>query len=174
VVPVEKHEGIKATVAKRLAAKKRGEEKVGQRIAEGLAKQAELTKAEAPKAAKKAAAKPAAAPAKKSAGARSIPAEAANKKRQAYVKEVGMDKYRDQYNSGWDAATYGQGAKKAASGTAPVAWMDGWTGRTANPGKAGIASKWTALRSESDSVAKVEPPGKEKAEAPAKGKAKKS
>jgi hypothetical protein len=51
VVPVEKHEGSKATVAKRLAAKTRGEERVEQRIAEGLAKQAELTKVEAPKAA---------------------------------------------------------------------------------------------------------------------------
>jgi hypothetical protein len=59
-------------------------------------------------------------------------------------------------------------------GTAPVAWMDGWTDRTAIPGKAGIANKWTALRSESDPVAKVEAPGEEKAEAPAKGKAKKS
>jgi len=85
-----------------------------------------------------------------------------------------MGKDRDQYNSGWDAVTYGQGAKKAASRTAPVAWMDGWTDRTANPGKAGIANKWTALRSESDPVAKVEAPGEEKAEAPAKGKAKKS
>jgi hypothetical protein len=49
-------------------------------------------------------------------------------------------------------ATAGQGAEKAASGTASVTWMDGWTDRTANTGKAGIAANWSALRSTTDPV----------------------
>ena len=80
---------------------------------------------------------------------------AANKVRAAYLAEVGTDRYRNQYNAGWDAATAGQGAAKAASGTATVGWMDGWTDRTAHPGKDGIASKGAALRSTKAPVAKV-------------------
>lgn len=93
------------------------------------------------------------APAKTSS--RAIPTKAANKVRAAYLAEVGTDRYRNQYNAGWDAATAGQGAAKAASGTATVGWMDGWTDRTAHPGKDGIASKWAALRSTKAPVAKV-------------------
>lgn len=111
------------------------------------------TQAEAPKAEK---ATETAAPA--TAGRRAIPEKAANRKRQAYVEEAGMAKYRNQYNAGWDAATAGQGAKKAASGEAPVAWMDGYTDRVANPGKEGIANKWAALRATTAPVKKVEAP----------------
>jgi len=97
-----------------------------------------------------------AAPAKKaSAGSRGIPAEAANKARQAYVAEVGVETYRKQYNGGWDSATYGQGEKKAKSGEASPAWMDGYTDRIANPGKEGIPAKWSALRATSAPVKKV-------------------
>lgn len=88
------------------------------------------------------------APAKKSAGARTIPAEAAHKGRQEWIAaNGGLDAYKKGYNSGWDNATYGTGEKRAASGEAPVAWMDGYTDRKANPGKEGIAAKWDALRS---------------------------
>lgn len=89
--------------------------------------------------------------------ARTIPTKAVNKKRQSYFAEVGADRYRQQYNAGWDAATAGLGRKKAESGTAAIAWMDGWTDRTANPGKDGIASKWDALRSTAAPVVKVKP-----------------
>jgi hypothetical protein len=116
-------------------------------------------KAAAKPSTKKAPAKAAEAPQKAAtAGSRSVPTEAANKARQAYLDEAGMDRYRQQYNSGWDAATAGQGTKKAASGTASVAWMDGWTDRMAHPGKEGIASKWSALRSTDAPVAKVDAP----------------
>jgi hypothetical protein len=99
-------------------------------------------------AAKKAAPTAKKAPAKKSAGARTIPAEAAHKSRQEWIAaNGGLDAYKKGYNSGWDNATYGTGEKRAASGEAPVAWMDGYTDRKANPGKEGIAAKWDALRS---------------------------
>jgi hypothetical protein len=131
VFACESHPGSKAAVLKRLAKEAEAE-----------------APAEVPAAAK--------APAKQSsAGSRSIPTQAAHKARQRHLDEVGMDKYRQQYNSGWDAATAGLGAKKAGSGTATVAWMDGYTDRIANPGKEGIASKWAALRSTSAPVAKV-------------------
>lgn len=92
------------------------------------------------------------------AGSRAIPTEAAHPERQAYLAEVGMDKYRQQYNGGWDTANAGGGAKKAASGSASVAWMDGFCDRTANPGKVGIAAKWSALRSAEAPVLAVAAP----------------
>lgn len=99
------------------------------------------------------------APAKKvTAGKRSIPTEAANKVRQAWIKENGMELYQRQYNGGWDNATYGTGAPKAASGEASPAWMDGYTDRQANPGKEGIAAKWSALRATTAPVKKVAAP----------------
>ena len=41
------------------------------------------------------------APAKTSS--RAIPTKSANKVRAAYLAEVGTDRYRNQYNAGWDA-----------------------------------------------------------------------
>jgi hypothetical protein len=112
------------------------------------AKAAPAKKAPAKKApAKKAAPAKEAAPAKKTAGTRAIPTGASNSARQAWIDANGMDSYRKQYNGGWDSSTAGTGEKKASSGTASVAWMDGYTDRKANPGKAGIAAKWAALRS---------------------------
>lgn len=97
-----------------------------------------------------------AAPAKATAGTRAIPTGAVNSARQAWIDaNGGMDAYRKQYNGGWDSATYGQGEKKAASGEASVAWMDGYTDRQANPGKEGITAKWSALRSTTAPVKKV-------------------
>lgn len=96
------------------------------------------------------------APAKKSAGARTIPAVAAHKGRQEWIEaNGGIDAYKKAYNTGWDNATYGTGEKRAASGEAPVAWMDGYTDRKANPGKEGIPAKWDALRSNKAPVKKV-------------------
>lgn len=95
------------------------------------------------------------APAKKSAGSRAIPQEAANAARAKWITENGLDTYKKQYNGGWDSATYGQGEKKAKSGDASPAWMDGYTDRTANPGKEGIAAKWAALKSTKAPVAKI-------------------
>lgn len=95
------------------------------------------------------------APAKKAAGSRAIPQEAANKARAEWIKKNGMETYRKQYNGGWDNATYGQGEKKAKSGDASPAWMDGYTDRTANPGKAGISAKWSALKSDKAPVKKI-------------------
>lgn len=168
VVAVEAHKGGKAAVLRRL--EKEAAAPAEAEAAKVTALVAEAKAVPAPAKAKKAPAKAekvTAAPAKTvTAGARAIPAEAANAERQAYLTEVGMDRYRQQYNAGWDAATAGQGAKKAATGTASVAWMDGFTDRTANPGKAGIASKWAALRSDKAPVAKVEAP-----EAPAAAQA---
>lgn len=120
----------------------------------GVAKKFWAAKSE-PKKAEKAAPAKKDATAKKSAGARTIPAEAANKVRQAWIAENGMDAYKKQYNSGWDNATYGSGAKKAESGEASVAYMDGYTDRKANPGKAGIAAKWAALKATTAPVKKV-------------------
>lgn len=180
-VAVEAHEGGKAKVERALRleaeaaasdvadAKKSGMEVMAEKKAQ--AEQNDAERAAAKKAERATPAKAAAkkeAPKAATAGARAVPAEAANKKRQAYVAEVGMDRYRQQYNSGWDAATAGQGVKKAATGTASVAWMDGYTDRVANPGKAGIAAKWSALRSEDAPVVKVDAPAPAEA-APAKG-----
>ncbi|MFD7157973.1 hypothetical protein ACFV9C_25450 [Kribbella sp. NPDC059898] len=98
------------------------------------------------------------APAKKAAGVRAIPTEAANKTRQDWiVSNGGLDAYKKQYNSGWDNATYGTGQKKAESGEAGAAYMDGYTDRQANPGKDGIKNKWAALRSTTAPVKAVAP-----------------
>lgn len=76
------------------------------------------------------------------------PARRSTRARQAWIDaNGGMDKCRSQYNGGWDNATAGTDLKRAASGTASVAWMDGYTDRRANLGKEGIANKWAALRS---------------------------
>jgi hypothetical protein len=166
VVPVEAHEGGKQKVERALRLAAEAQDSDLDEVAKGLnaaltdpALKEHATKTSAPKAAP---AKAAAAP---KAGVRTVPAEAANAERQAYVAEVGIAKYRNQYNGGWDAATAGSGAKNAASGKASLAWMDGYLDRTANPGKAGIASKWAALRSTEAPVLKVEAPAP--AEAPA-------
>jgi len=95
------------------------------------------------------------APAKKSAGSRAIPQEAINKARAAWIKENGLETYKKQYNGGWDNATYDQGEKRAKSGDASPAWMDGYTDRKANPGKAGISAKWSALKSDKAPVKKI-------------------
>ena len=153
VRPVEAHKGGKAAVLKRLA-------KADEAMVEAATSPESMRAAS--KAIKAATTGEKAAPATSS---RSVPTEAANAERQAYVAEVGIDKYRNQYNGGWDAATAGGGAKNAASGKASVAWMDGYLDRTANPGKAGIAAKWSALRSTDAPVAKVDAPAP--AEAPA-------
>jgi len=131
---------------------------VDQAVAEEKArrttKKADAAPAKAPKGEKAASAKKET-PAKKTAGKRTIPTEAANKVRQAWIKENGMELYQRQYNGGWDNATYGTGAPKAASGEATPAWMDGYTDRKANPGKEGIAAKWSALRATTAPVKKV-------------------
>jgi hypothetical protein len=158
VVPVEAHEGSKATVLKRLAKAEQEQPQVTVLQAEEPKKEtAKRTPGTSTKAAQRSAAasKGGKAAAKATAGSRGVPTEAANAERQAYLSEVGMDRYRQQYNGGWDAATYGQGVKKAESGTASVAWMDGYTDRIANPGKEGIAAKWSALRSKKAPVTQV-------------------
>lgn len=102
-----------------------------------------------------------AAPAKKEtakespASRRTVPDQAVNRKRQEWIDENGIENYRKQYNSGWDNATYNTGEKKAKSGEASPAWMDGYTDRKANPGKPGIAAKWSALKSTKAPIAKV-------------------